>query len=318
MNSARLYSILTDQSSLSTENLSELAKLTEQFPYFQTAHLLYSVASKKADASLFQQSIKKTAIIAVSRNHLYNLLYKTEVVDVPVEKVKLEIVKPVTEVKEVIIEKPIEVVKEIVAEKKETIVESKIEETETKLAAVEAKEKDLTEQVEREIQKDLIEAFVEKEILKTNEAHIKDEPIPSNASFSDWLQHMKKNNGQPLSTIKFKDKKEEEKPVSKDLPEEDFEVKLKKEHKKVLIDKIIESNPGSIKLNKDTKFFEATQKAKESLQENEHLVTETLAKIYALQGNINKAIRAYQILSLKYPNKSVYFASQIENLKKAN
>jgi hypothetical protein len=318
LNSARLYSILTDQSNLSTENLTELAKLTEQFPYFQTAHLLYSVASKKADASLFQQSIKKTAIIAVSRNHLYNLLYKTDVADVAVENVKLEIVKPVTEVKEVIIEKPIELVEEVVAEKKEAVVETIIEETETKLAEVEAKEKDLTEQVEREIQKDLIEAFVEKEILKTNEAHIKDEPIPSNASFSDWLQHMKKNNGQPLSTIKFKDKKEEEKPVSKDLPEEDFEVKLKKEHKKVLIDKIIESNPGSIKLNKDTKFFEATQKAKESLQENEHLVTETLAKIYALQGNINKAIRAYQILSLKYPNKSVYFASQIENLKKAN
>jgi hypothetical protein len=318
LNSARLYSILNDQSNLSAENLSELSKLTEQFPYFQTAHLLYSVASKKADASLFQQSIKKTAIIAVSRNHLYNLLYKTEVADVPVEKVTLEIVKPVAEVKEVVVEKPIEVVAEVVSEKKEPIIENVIEETETKIAEVEAKEKDLTEQVEREIQKDLIEAFVEKEILKTNEAHIKDEPVPANASFSDWLQHMKKNNGQPLGTIKFKEKKEEEKPVSKDLPEEDFEVKLKKEHKKVLIDKIIESNPGSIKLNKDTKFFEATQKAKESLQENEHLVTETLAKIYALQGNINKAIRAYQILSLKYPNKSVYFASQIENLKKAN
>jgi hypothetical protein len=56
-------------------------------------------------------------------------------------------------------------------------------------------------------------------------------------------------------------------------------------------------------------------KAKESLIENEHLVTETLAKIYALQGSVNKAVRAYEILSLKFPQKSAYFASLIQKLK---
>ena len=62
-------------------------------------------------------------------------------------------------------------------------------------------------------------------------------------------------------------------------------------------------------------FFKSDQKAKESLLESEHLITETLAQIYAFQGNINKAIRAYEILSLKFPQKSVYFASLIEKLK---
>lgn len=43
-------------------------------------------------------------------------------------------------------------------------------------------------------------------------------------------------------------------------------------------------------------------------------MTETLAKIYEEQKNYDKAIRAYRILSLKYPEKSAYFARQIKTL----
>ena len=49
-----------------------------------------------------------------------------------------------------------------------------------------------------------------------------------------------------------------------------------------------------------------------------HSVTQTLAEIYKNQGYYDKAIIAYEILSLKYPQKSSLFANEIKLIKKLN
>ena len=45
---------------------------------------------------------------------------------------------------------------------------------------------------------------------------------------------------------------------------------------------------------------------------SDDLMTETLAKLYIEQGHFNQALRAYQILRLKYPKKSSLFATEIK------
>ncbi|RKD91537.1 hypothetical protein [Mangrovibacterium diazotrophicum] len=50
--------------------------------------------------------------------------------------------------------------------------------------------------------------------------------------------------------------------------------------------------------------------------ESPEFVTETLAKIYMRQGMYKQAILAYEKLSLKYPEKNIYFAGQIDEVKK--
>ena len=65
----------------------------------------------------------------------------------------------------------------------------------------------------------------------------------------------------------------------------------------------------------------ATQKEPLELRDDEEyesdeFITETLARIYLKQGHYQKAIDAFNRLSLKFPEKIVYFAEQIEEIKK--
>jgi hypothetical protein len=286
-----LVKYINNPNLLSKESIPVLQKLANDFPYFQSAHILLSIASKKWDTSVYQQSIKKTAIVVTNRTHLYNLIHQPETVTEPLEATIQKEVKELTapkvntdtEVKTDVVKK-VDDKKIIIADERE---------------------------VEQEIEKALVASILETEITKVSDKLNKEkEPKPD--SFSDWLQFLKKNNGETYTEIEEKVKIQKNKNLEKSQEEQVSKIKQKQ---KALIDKIIDINPGPIRQKEDQKFFKSDFKAKESLLENEHLVTETLAQIFASQGNLNKAIRAYEILSLKFPQKSVYFASLIQNLK---
>lgn len=81
-----------------------------------------------------------------------------------------------------------------------------------------------------------------------------------------------------------------------------------------IIDKFIKEEPSITRPDK-TGFFDPDLAVIESAEDSNELVSETLAKIYKNQGKYQKAIEIYQILSLNYPEKSSYFAGQIQELE---
>ena len=86
----------------------------------------------------------------------------------------------------------------------------------------------------------------------------------------------------------------------------------KVEKKLDLIDEFIKNSPKIEFSEEEKSDSEITIDTKIK----DELITETLAKIYVTQKKFNKAIKAYDILSLKYPKKSSFFADQINYIKK--
>ena len=93
--------------------------------------------------------------------------------------------------------------------------------------------------------------------------------------------------------------------------------KPKKSEKKLskteIIDKFIAENPSISRPKQE--FFNPISAAQESIIDQENIVSETLAMIYEKQGYFEKAISIYEKLKLKYPEKSIIFAAQINALK---
>lgn len=85
---------------------------------------------------------------------------------------------------------------------------------------------------------------------------------------------------------------------------------------KELIDKFIREEPT---ISKPDESKETNINIPEQ-DENKifDIATETLAKVYLKQGNKSMAIKIYNQLILKYPEKSSYFAAQIKKIEKEN
>ncbi len=113
-------------------------------------------------------------------------------------------------------------------------------------------------------------------------------------SFSEWLQ---------LAKIA---------PIIREGAEKQINVSSELEKKFDLIEKFIELNPKIPQVKDNTSIPTNIAKSNETPSS---IMTETLAQIYLEQKKYTKAIQAYEILILKYPEKSSFFADRIKNIK---
>ncbi len=112
---------------------------------------------------------------------------------------------------------------------------------------------------------------------------------------------------------------QEEQKITSKVPVED----IKKKDFSQIIDKFIKEDPKISTPKKTSKkesvdrpeMYNPLKKAKESINDAQLPVSETLAKIFVVQGNFPKAIFAYQQLMLIFPEKKTFFAKQIKELE---
>ena len=120
-------------------------------------------------------------------------------------------------------------------------------------------------------------------------------------SFQEWLQ---------LSRLKPIDRENDTSYLIKNVADK-IDSAATKESNLDLIDKFLENNPKLTPIDKDAKI-----PAVEVISEDTSLLmTETLARVYLEQKKYLKAIQAYEILILKYPEKSSFFANRILDIK---
>ncbi|MBV7440665.1 hypothetical protein KRX57_04465 [Weeksellaceae bacterium TAE3-ERU29] len=131
-------------------------------------------------------------------------------------------------------------------------------------------------------------------------------------SFSQWLKSGKTSSSESEEILEQKKSLDDkfhiisnEKDFNNNFEKESIEEKFK------IINEFLEKNPKIVPV----KEYKTPSTLPQTGEGMSHLMTETLAKIYVEQKKYDKAIKAYNILRLKYPEKSGFFADQIKFIK---
>ncbi len=294
--------ILQQPQTVSQEQTNALSGIIEEFPYFQSARAVYLKGLKNKESFKYNQALKQTAAYTTDRSILFDFITsesfnQNEIsdyikqntayinnLDVTAEDISVN--KSVTFDDD--LDTHIKATKEIINPE---LFQPKIEIKE--IAEFNKDEVETEDQKEKTPEK-VLNIGKPLEFDKT-ETH----------SFNEWLKLTSFN---PIERNEDTSIEEETNNTSESASEQESD----RDKKFELIDKFIASNP---KLEPAKTSGKKQNLAKDRMIQPEALMTETLARIYVEQKNYKKAIQSYKILSLKYPEKSGFFADQIKAIE---
>ena len=333
MNTKDYTYLLNKPYSLNERQTAELENILSEFPFLQSARAIYLKGLYNQDSFRYNTELKKTAAYTTDRSVLFDFITSeqfqsvdkdvfseqekavqsitvndSELIDQEEEAVQPEIIEvqePVNKLEESIKRsikavEDLESLKPAIPEQQTAPVADRLEESiKNSIRVVE----DTIDTVQQEETTSKEETFIpEKTEEKLNIGKPLDFSKSETHSFAEWLQLSK------LTPI-YRDNEEKSEPVAEEkIPETDDAISKKME----LIDKFIETNPKIAPVRNVTPTPVNIEKTQ---QDNSMLMTETLARVYLEQKKYSKAIQAYEILILKYPEKSVFFADRISEIK---
>ena len=317
MNRQQFSELVKDPGTLAVGTIAELESLLRQYPYCMTAQVLLAMNLHGQSHTAYPQQLKKAVAYAGDRKKLKELLEGKK--QLPVLIITEESAKPL-----------------------ETYVPTGIPETESSLPEVtvsSAEPASFLQQVpeQKEIKQ---ENFIEDSLISPEELELATPQLPQGkedvegfvapavlvsrpaqvsigkVTQDDLLAIVRKRLAEISEEKKGKEPGAELSTLTFDVHQSNAVPKLPvdpNKSKDELIERFIREEPQISRPRKE--FFNPASSSHRSNMDEEDIVTETLALLYAQQGNMQKAIHIYEKLSLRFSEKSRYFAAQIENLK---
>jgi hypothetical protein len=279
-----LNRIATDAVLPSGLTLEDVNKQIALYPAFSSLYLVKALLLKNTDSEAFEKALPEIAARVHDRAQLFDLVFRKQPVLIETEA------EPEDEVLSESIE-TIELKEEVAAVQSETITEEEPETIEALPAT--------------EIEQPLADS------AEIAEEQHEEETVAENLSFADWLKRKAAQKAGVEKVEKTPESSYEPVPID---PSAAIEAQLMLESKQTM-DQLDMFVSDEILKKKSRK-----QGAKSALNNSASgyktpVVTETFAEILVMQKKYEEAIETYKALSLKYPQKSSYFATRIEKIK---
>ncbi len=295
--------IIENSGLITREITAELKELTGIYPWFQSAHLLLLKGLYNTGDVRFENQLHQSALNIANREVLYYLIHSDKLSNTFSDysskaKVKHEVVtqNDIVENLQVVID---------IGRNSEELTKMFEQEEQKELLEEPVKDNDNTIYIATDSEFD--NSAILKIIYDDGETKYEENVFYMDPSLS--LNGTKEELFElETDSINTKEKgkiNEDTISIASDRPVTEAE----------LIEKFILANPR-IEPPKEKREEPVIDISKPFTEEKGEFVSETLAKIYVNQGYFSRAIELYEKLCIKYPEKSSYFASQIEEIRK--